>query len=206
MGSIKVPADRYWGAQTQRSLMHFSIGNDKLAQQDDYGVQEYASSFVMEPLGYAFGNLFDNVTATADPASKPGFELRVYPYGGFYAKSMIQSGDPDPYGDHDHHGLNFSLDGHGVVASEIGYRQKETSSTSPEPTTSAKDNESAASTSAEGVKTLLEGDLPSLYRLGIYNSFADYPDASHRRTVHGNYLLYAMVNQSVYSRHRRASA
>lgn len=27
-GSIDVPADRYWGAQTQRSLEHFAIGND----------------------------------------------------------------------------------------------------------------------------------------------------------------------------------
>ncbi len=28
MGEIEVPADRYWGAQTQRSLHHFSIGHD----------------------------------------------------------------------------------------------------------------------------------------------------------------------------------
>ena len=28
MGGIEVPADRYWGAQTQRSLVHFSIGED----------------------------------------------------------------------------------------------------------------------------------------------------------------------------------
>ncbi len=28
MGEISVPADRYWGAQTQRSLHHFSIGRD----------------------------------------------------------------------------------------------------------------------------------------------------------------------------------
>jgi fumarate hydratase class II len=28
MGQIEVPADRYWGAQTQRSLLHFSIGED----------------------------------------------------------------------------------------------------------------------------------------------------------------------------------
>lgn len=28
MGEIKVPCDRYWGAQTQRSLHHFSIGED----------------------------------------------------------------------------------------------------------------------------------------------------------------------------------
>ena len=30
MGPIDVPADRYWGAQTQRSLIHFSIGDDKM--------------------------------------------------------------------------------------------------------------------------------------------------------------------------------
>ncbi|MGB1015019.1 MAG: lyase family protein, partial [Nannocystaceae bacterium] len=28
MGPIEVPSDRYWGAQTQRSLHHFSIGTD----------------------------------------------------------------------------------------------------------------------------------------------------------------------------------
>jgi fumarate hydratase, class II len=26
MGAIDVPADRYWGAQTQRSLIHFCMG------------------------------------------------------------------------------------------------------------------------------------------------------------------------------------
>ena len=30
MGPIEVPADRYWGAQTQRSLHHFSIGGDHM--------------------------------------------------------------------------------------------------------------------------------------------------------------------------------
>ena len=29
MGSIEVAADRYWGAQTQRSLEHFEIGGDR---------------------------------------------------------------------------------------------------------------------------------------------------------------------------------
>ena len=28
MGQISVPHDRYWGAQTARSLIHFNIGND----------------------------------------------------------------------------------------------------------------------------------------------------------------------------------
>ena len=28
MGPVEVPDDRYWGAQTQRSLEHFHIGRD----------------------------------------------------------------------------------------------------------------------------------------------------------------------------------
>lgn len=28
MGTIEVPSEKYWGAQTQRSLLHFNIGND----------------------------------------------------------------------------------------------------------------------------------------------------------------------------------
>jgi fumarate hydratase class II len=27
LGEVEVPANHYWGAQTQRSLIHFSIGN-----------------------------------------------------------------------------------------------------------------------------------------------------------------------------------
>lgn len=30
LGAIAVPADKYWGAQTQRSLVHFKIGNERL--------------------------------------------------------------------------------------------------------------------------------------------------------------------------------
>ncbi len=30
IGEIKVPINKYWAAQTQRSLHHFSIGNDRM--------------------------------------------------------------------------------------------------------------------------------------------------------------------------------
>ena len=33
MGEIEVPADRYWGAQTQRSLVHFAIGDDRMPKR-----------------------------------------------------------------------------------------------------------------------------------------------------------------------------
>ena len=30
MGEVQVPADKYWGAQTQRSYGNFKIGNEKI--------------------------------------------------------------------------------------------------------------------------------------------------------------------------------
>ena len=30
MGEVKVPTDKYWGAQTQRSLENFPIGGEKM--------------------------------------------------------------------------------------------------------------------------------------------------------------------------------
>ena len=33
MGPISVPAEHYWGAQTQRSLIHFNIGDDLIPRE-----------------------------------------------------------------------------------------------------------------------------------------------------------------------------
>jgi hypothetical protein len=33
LGEVKVPADRLWGAQTQRSLEHFNIGKDLIPRE-----------------------------------------------------------------------------------------------------------------------------------------------------------------------------
>ena len=48
MGAIDVPADRYWGAQTQRSLIHFAIGDDKMpkAVYHAYGHVKKAAAIV----------------------------------------------------------------------------------------------------------------------------------------------------------------
>ena len=48
MGVVEVPADRYWGAQTQRSLDHFSIGPDRMpeAVYHAYGVVKKAAASV----------------------------------------------------------------------------------------------------------------------------------------------------------------
>lgn len=53
MGEIKVPADRYWGAQTQRSIVHFSIGNDLMPVEIVYalGILKKAAAIANRNLG-----------------------------------------------------------------------------------------------------------------------------------------------------------
>ena len=48
MGTIEVPAHRYWGAQTQRSLQHFNIGNDRMPIEvyHAYGYVKKAAAMV----------------------------------------------------------------------------------------------------------------------------------------------------------------
>ncbi len=53
MGTIEVPADRYWGAQTQRSLQHFSIGDDRMPVEvvRAFGILKKACALVNLDLG-----------------------------------------------------------------------------------------------------------------------------------------------------------
>ncbi|MDX6289489.1 MAG: fumarate hydratase, class [Blastocatellia bacterium] len=53
MGEIEVPADRYWGAQTQRSLLHFNIGNDVMPREmiRAFGILKKAAALVNQDLG-----------------------------------------------------------------------------------------------------------------------------------------------------------
>jgi fumarate hydratase class II len=53
MGEIEVPANRYWGAQTQRSLRHFSIGEDRMpkAVYHAYGYVKKACALVNAAAG-----------------------------------------------------------------------------------------------------------------------------------------------------------
>ncbi len=53
MGEVEVPADRYWGAQTQRSLQHFAIGDDRMpkAVYHAYGYVKKACALVNHAAG-----------------------------------------------------------------------------------------------------------------------------------------------------------
>jgi fumarate hydratase class II len=53
MGEIQVPADKYWGAQTERSLLHFNIGDDKMPREmiRALGILKKAAALVNQELG-----------------------------------------------------------------------------------------------------------------------------------------------------------
>ena len=53
MGAIEVPADRYWGAQTQRSLQHFKIGGERFPREliRALGLIKKACAVVNQDLG-----------------------------------------------------------------------------------------------------------------------------------------------------------
>jgi fumarate hydratase class II len=53
MGSIEVAADRYWGAQTERSLHHFNISDDRMPREmiRALGMLKKAAALVNEELG-----------------------------------------------------------------------------------------------------------------------------------------------------------
>ena len=48
LGKVEVPANRYWGAQTQRSLEHFNIGHDRMPKEvyHAYGYVKKAAAVV----------------------------------------------------------------------------------------------------------------------------------------------------------------
>jgi len=53
MGPIEVASDRYWGAQTERSLHHFNIGYDRMPREmiRALGILKKAAVLVNEDLG-----------------------------------------------------------------------------------------------------------------------------------------------------------
>ncbi len=66
MGAITVPADRYWGAQTQRSLVHFDIGDERMPKEvyHAYGHVKKAAAIVNTRMGLLpawMGSLIERV-------------------------------------------------------------------------------------------------------------------------------------------------
>jgi len=68
MGTIKVPSDKYYGAQTARSLMNFKIGNEKMPLEiiHAFGILKKAAALTNNELGLLNDNLTSLITAAAE--------------------------------------------------------------------------------------------------------------------------------------------
>jgi fumarate hydratase class II len=87
MGTIEVPADRYWGAQTQRSLRHFAIGEDRMPCEliRAFGILKQAAAEVNRDLGKLdaerAGWIIQAAQEVIDGALDDHFPLRVWQTG-----------------------------------------------------------------------------------------------------------------------------
>jgi fumarate hydratase class II len=87
MGPIEVPADRYWGAQTARSLVHFSIGDDVMPREviRAFGILKEASARANAELGKLDPKLAELVIEASRQVTDGGldseFPLRIWQTG-----------------------------------------------------------------------------------------------------------------------------
>jgi fumarate hydratase, class II len=87
MGKMEVPADRYYGAQTARSLVHFAIGKDTMPAEliRAFGILKKACALVNQDLGKLSADKARWIVQAADEviAGKLGahFPLRIWQTG-----------------------------------------------------------------------------------------------------------------------------
>jgi len=87
MGKMEVPADRYYGAQTARSLIHFAIGKDTMPPEliRAFGILKKAAALVNQDLGKLSAEKAKLITQSADEVISgklnEHFPLRIWQTG-----------------------------------------------------------------------------------------------------------------------------
>src|SRR5882757_6430122 len=87
MGKMDVPADRYYGAQTARSLIHFAIGKDTMPPEliHAFGILKKAAALVNQDLGKLSAEKAKLIAQSADEVISGKltghFPLRVWQTG-----------------------------------------------------------------------------------------------------------------------------
>ena len=68
LGEVKVPSDKYWGAQTQRSLENFQIGNEKMPREiiEAFAILKKSAARANESLGLLEKEKADAISYAAD--------------------------------------------------------------------------------------------------------------------------------------------
>jgi porin len=164
--------DSFW---LQQSLFgdKLTIRAGQFAGMDFYGVQNYGGNYLMEPLDYAFGNLFTTYESF-DPAAGPAAEIKIAPIKQLYFKTAVMSGNHDPYGA-DTNGFGFTAKNNAVILDEVGFLVDQ-----------------------PGGKNPKDKYYPGLYKVGSAFNGGPFLDPLLGRNVDNNYLIYFMANQAVY--------
>jgi len=87
MGQIEVPANHYWGAQTERSLHHFAIGEDRMPPEliRAFALLKKAAALVNHDLGKLPKDTMELIVRAADEViageHRDEFPLRIWQTG-----------------------------------------------------------------------------------------------------------------------------
>jgi carbohydrate-selective porin OprB len=168
--------DSFW---LQQAFLHnhLFIKAGQMAGLDFYGNQEYGGSYLIEPLDYAFGNLFTTTYESFNPAGTPAAEIQVVPWRTLYIKAAVLSGNRNPY-QQDPSGFHFAIRDSPDFVDEIGFTRDV--------------QDLNVQTSHLDRKT-----YPGTYRFGSAFNAGKFTNAYGIQS-HDNYLIYGMVNQALY--------
>lgn len=150
----------------------------QFAEQDFYGADHYAASFIFEPMGYALGNLTTDFE-TFDPPSTSAFEIRVAPLDHLYVKSMVAASVSEPFSINAT-GLLPQFRGVPVSVYEIGFTPG---------------RKAAAVRAFDNVES--RKGYSGLYQFGASYNPKTFATATGQERS-GNYLLYWMGSQALW--------
>ena len=168
--------DSYWVQQALfKDRVFVRIG--QFGGLDFFGDQEYGASYLMEPLNYAFGNLFSTTHESFSPAATPAALIQVIPWRSVYVKSAVLSGNRSPF-QQDPNGLHFAIRDTPVFVNEIGFTH---------------DAEIASSQMADYDRKR----YPAMYKFGAAYNGGKFADSAGTQR-NGNYLIYGMANQALF--------
>ena len=177
--------DSYWIEERWvNERVIFRLG--QFAGEDFYGTQHDGTSFILEPLGYALGNL-GSTYESFDPPSTPAAELRVVPFQHLYVKSMVFAADRIPFA-HNPTGFVPQFRGAASTVSEVGW--------SP--------GQSASSVRAFDTIAQRHGHS-GLYQFGGSFNPGKFQASGPTPIISGNYLIYLMASQAVWRKDKESS-
>ncbi len=164
--------DSFW-LQQELFAGKLTMRAGQFAGMDFYGIQNYGGNYVMEPLDYAFGNLFTTYESF-DPASGPAAEIKIAPIRQFYYKTAVMSANHNPYGS-DTTGFGFTAKNKGAWYNEVGFLVDQ-----------------------PGGKNAKDKYYPGLYKIGaVYNPDYFVNPYTGLKSAR-NHLVYFMGNQAIF--------